>query len=157
MHDRVEDSGLLRPEPDRLAMDEIVQVKVADDVITEPTRGVRVQTVQLLELLPHLAAHSEDRKKEKFKKEREEMMTATEQLIRRRKSKAAAASDARAIERVAPADVVKPMFDVTWGPIIGILSQVLELSNDSQIIKVCLNGFIYAVLARMDQTCRKSS
>ena len=87
---------------------------------------------------------SEDRKKEKFKKEREEMMSATEQLIRRRKGKAAVSSG-RAIDGVAPADVVKPMFEVTWGPIIGILSQVLEFSNDSQSIDVCLNGFVYAI------------
>ena len=87
---------------------------------------------------------AEERKKEKFKKEREEMMSATEQLIRRRRGKQAATMKT-AIDNVAPADVVKPMFDVTWGPIIGILSQVLECSNDERSIAVCLNGFVYAI------------
>ena len=87
---------------------------------------------------------SEDRKREKFKKEREEMMNATEQLIRRRKGKANASGRSLA-DSVAPADVVKPMFDVTWGPVIGILSQILECSDDARTIAVSLNGFIFAI------------
>lgn len=87
---------------------------------------------------------ADDRKKEKFKKEREEMMAATEQLIRRKKGKAASKSIS-VTDSVDPADVVKPMFDVTWGPMIGILSQVLECSNDERSIAVCLNGFVYAI------------
>ena len=91
----------------------------------------------------------EDKKKEKFKKEREEMMTATEQLIRRnRSSRVATEAEAAAsslTDAVAPSDVVKPMFDVTWGPMIGILSQVLEFSTDARSIAVCLNGFVYAI------------
>jgi brefeldin A-inhibited guanine nucleotide-exchange protein len=90
------------------------------------------------------APTTEDRKREKFKKERDEMMTATEQLIRQRKGKSACTTKS-IIDGVAPADVVKPMFDVTWGPIIGLLSQVLECSNDERSIAVCLNGFVYAI------------
>jgi brefeldin A-inhibited guanine nucleotide-exchange protein len=87
---------------------------------------------------------AEERKREKFKMEREEMMSATEQLIRRRRGKANASEKSLA-DSVAPADVVKPMFDVTWGPVIGILSQVLECSTDERSIEVCLNGFVYAI------------
>ncbi|KAL3938388.1 MAG: hypothetical protein SGBAC_006689 [Bacillariaceae sp.] len=89
-------------------------------------------------------ASSEDRKKKKFKQEREEMMSATEQLIRRRRGKATTAEKSN-VDSVAPADVVKPMMDVTWGPIIGMLSQVLEFSTDERTIAVCLNGFVYVV------------
>lgn len=87
---------------------------------------------------------AEDRKKEKFKKEREEMMSATEVLFKKRKSRAVSAS-AQMTDSISPSDVVKPMFDVTWGPLIGTLSQVLECSNDERSIAVCLNGFVYAV------------
>lgn len=90
-----------------------------------------------------IGTSAEERKKEKFKKEREEMMSVTEQLIRRRKGKASVSKSA--VDGVAPVDVVKPMFDVTWGPIIGILSQVLELSSDDRSTAVCLNGFVYAI------------
>eukprot|EP00980_Cylindrotheca_fusiformis_P007137 scaffold1501_cov130-Cylindrotheca_fusiformis.AAC.6 len=89
-------------------------------------------------------ASAEERKREKFEKEREEMMTATAQLIRRRRGKANA-SEKNLSDSVAPADVVKPMMDVTWGPLIGIMSQVLESSSDERSIRVCLNGFVYAI------------
>jgi brefeldin A-inhibited guanine nucleotide-exchange protein len=89
-------------------------------------------------------ASADDRKREKFKKEREEMMSATEQLIRRRRGKANASEKSLA-DSVVPADVVKPMMDVTWGPLIGIMSQVLECSTDERSIEVCLNGFVYAI------------
>ena len=90
---------------------------------------------------------AEERKRENFKKERDEMMAMTEQLIRRRPGKNEKSSSAtnRFMENIVPADVVKPMFDVTWGPMIGILSQVLECSDDERSVAVCLNGFVYAV------------
>eukprot|EP00538_Stauroneis_constricta_P006079 CAMPEP_0119552528 /NCGR_PEP_ID=MMETSP1352-20130426/5482_1 /TAXON_ID=265584 /ORGANISM="Stauroneis constricta, Strain CCMP1120" /LENGTH=2147 /DNA_ID=CAMNT_0007598771 /DNA_START=318 /DNA_END=6761 /DNA_ORIENTATION=+ len=95
-------------------------------------------------------ASTEEKKKEKFQKEREEMLAATEQLIRRRPAKSRAAANGTGnndmlTDNVSPADVVKPMFDVTWGPMIGILSQVLEFSNDVRSTSVCLNGFVYAI------------
>ena len=86
---------------------------------------------------------TEERKKEKFRKEREDMVSTTELLIRRKKGKATKAENLTDI--VDPAHVVKPMFDVTWGAIIGTLSQVMECSNDKQAISVCLTGFVYAI------------
>mmetsp|Transcript_2992 Transcript_2992/g.4104 ORF Transcript_2992/g.4104 Transcript_2992/m.4104 type:complete len:1856 (-) Transcript_2992:123-5690(-) len=92
---------------------------------------------------------ADDRKREKFRKEREEMMAASEQLFRKRPGKAgekaSMAASSQLAESVSPADVVKPMFDVTWGPLIGTLSQVLETSADANSIALCLNGFVYAV------------
>jgi brefeldin A-inhibited guanine nucleotide-exchange protein len=91
---------------------------------------------------------AEERKRENFKKERDEMMAATEQLIRRRPEKTSKSSqerDSSFTENIAPAEVVKPMFDVTWGPMIGILSQVLECADDERSVAVCLNGFVFAV------------
>ncbi len=88
-------------------------------------------------------ATAEERKKEKFKKEQEDMVSATEMLIRRKKGKTTRAENLT--DAVDPAHVVKPMFDVTWGAIIGTLSQVMECSNDEQSLSVCLTGFIYAI------------
>jgi len=86
---------------------------------------------------------AEEKKKEKFKKEQEDMVSATEMLIRRKKGKTTKAENLT--DAVDPAHVVKPMFDVTWGAIIGTLSQVMECSNDEQSLSVCLTGFIYAI------------
>jgi brefeldin A-inhibited guanine nucleotide-exchange protein len=90
---------------------------------------------------------AEERRKEKFKKEREDMVAATEQLIRGRSKKVqpSGVATAKLTEAIEPADVVAPLFDVTWGPMIGILSQILECSNDERSIAVCLNGFVYAI------------
>jgi len=37
------------------------------------------------------------------------------------------------------------MFDVTWGPVMGAFSQILEQTNDNTCISLCLNGFIFAI------------
>jgi brefeldin A-inhibited guanine nucleotide-exchange protein len=68
--------------------------------------------------------------------------------VRRRQGKAqmAAGSDETKIkETIPPSEVVKPMFDVTWGPMLGILSQVLECADDDRSTAVCLNGFVFAI------------
>lgn len=93
-------------------------------------------------------ASAEERKREKFKKERDEMMAATEQLVRRRQGKARVSTgtdESKIRETIPPSDVVKPMFDVTWGPMLGILSQVMECADDDSSVAVCLNGFVFAI------------
>lgn len=91
-------------------------------------------------------ANAEEKRRERFKKERDEMMAVTQQLARRRdKNKKATRGASDLADTVAPGDVVMPMFDVTWGPMLGILSQVLECSDDDRSSAVCLNGFVYAV------------
>lgn len=90
---------------------------------------------------------SEEKKREKFRKEREEMMTASEQLFKKRSGKGSSRklSPESSIDSVSPGDVVKPMFDVTWGPLIGTLSQVLESSTNETSIALCLSGFVYSI------------
>ena len=91
---------------------------------------------------------AEERKKEKFRKEREEMMAASEQLFKKRPSKQSKANNAATAqlkESISPANVVKPMFDVTWGPLIGTLAQVLETSEDENSIALCLIAFVYSI------------
>lgn len=94
---------------------------------------------------------AEEKKREKFRKEREEMMAASEQLFKKRpveknySRKPSAESNIQVTDSVSPADVVKPMFDVTWGPLLGTLSQVLESSTNETSIALCLSGFVYAI------------
>lgn len=92
--------------------------------------------------------NAEDKKREKFRKEREEMMAASEQLFKKRPPKGSRRTSqepSTRLDRVPPADVVKPMFDVTWGPLIGTLSQVLESATNDTIIALCLSGFVYSI------------
>lgn len=94
---------------------------------------------------------AEDKKREKFRKEREEMMAASEQLFKKkpnsttRKSPKDSSTTNPITDAVSPVDVVKPMFDVTWGPLIGTLSQVLEASYDETFTALCLSGFVYSI------------
>ena len=94
---------------------------------------------------------AEEKRREKFRKEREEMMSASEQLFKKRppdkhySKKLSHGSSNQLTDSVSPADVVKPMFDVTWGPLIGTLSQVLESSSNETSIALCLSGFVYSI------------
>jgi brefeldin A-inhibited guanine nucleotide-exchange protein len=93
------------------------------------------------------AADTEEKKRERFKQERDEMMAATQKLIRQRPatSEKSSLDASKLTDSIPPGDVIKPMFDVTWGPMIGILSQVLECTDDERMVSVCLHGFQYAV------------
>lgn len=94
---------------------------------------------------------AEEKKREKFRKEREEMMVASEQLFKKRPSDKNHASKHlqevmhQLTDSVSPAHVARPMFDVTWGPLIGTLSQVLESSSNEASIALCLSGFVYSI------------
>jgi len=85
---------------------------------------------------------AEDRRRERFNKERAELLEASENLF---KSNKRMTTPTHLTESICPSDVVKPMFDITWGPLIGALSQIMEKAEDDTSIKLCLNGFVYAV------------
>ena len=94
--------------------------------------------------------NSEDKKRERFRKEKSEMMEASEQLFKKRPGKLTLKEDmspdsVQITDSVSPADVVKPMFDVIWGPLIGSLSQVLEMADDNDSVALCLKGFVYSI------------
>mmetsp|Transcript_16189 Transcript_16189/g.23055 ORF Transcript_16189/g.23055 Transcript_16189/m.23055 type:complete len:2231 (+) Transcript_16189:25-6717(+) len=105
----------------------------------------------LLETSVFFTGNLEERKRERFKKERAEIMASSEKLIKNRPSKNLSSNNSnisvstQLTESISPADVVKPMFDVLWGPLIGSLSQILEMSHDDRSIALCLNGIIYSV------------
>jgi brefeldin A-inhibited guanine nucleotide-exchange protein len=77
------------------------------------------------------------RKQEAFTKEREDIVRESEIMfsqVKRRKR----------IEYVNMGDLtdehIKPMFEVAWGPILGVYSFLLDRVDDSTIIGLCLNG-----------------
>lgn len=117
-----------------------------DDAARERAQKQIFDTSVFFEGSALFGASAEQRKRETFQKEKDEMMATTEQLMRRRpQARTTTVNEARLHEEVTPADVVKPMFDITWGPLLGILSQVLECFEDERSTAVCLNGFVYAV------------
>jgi len=86
-----------------------------------------------------------ERRRERFKKERAELVESTEKLFKKQKSSTPVVAGMNLTSSVGPRDVVKPMFDITWGPLLGALSQILEKADDHSSISLCLNGFVYAV------------
>lgn len=86
---------------------------------------------------------AEERRRVLYKKERAELVESTEKLFKKQKPGTTIENDFSS--SVNPSDVVKPMYDITWGPLLGALSQILEKAEDETSIALCLNGFVYAV------------
>jgi brefeldin A-inhibited guanine nucleotide-exchange protein len=86
---------------------------------------------------------AEERRRVLYKKERAELVESTEKLFK--KQKGGSAIEHEFTSSVDPSDVVKPMYDITWGPLLGALSQILEKAEDDTSIALCLNGFVYAI------------
>lgn len=124
-------------------------LKEDDDAREKEAQASGIES-SLFEAPAFFGTSAEERKKEKFRKEREALMAATEALFKRRPNKssadkASAAATAQMRESVSPSNVVKPMFDVTWGALMGTLSQVLETAEDENSIALCLIAFVYSI------------
>jgi len=102
---------------------------------------------------------SNDRKRyDAFNDERKEMVRVGEALFKKknrstkvflRRSPLAARDDA----------YLSPMFEVTWAPVLAVLSQVLETTDDPNLVNLCLTGFEHAIRlsCRVDNsTCRST-
>jgi brefeldin A-inhibited guanine nucleotide-exchange protein len=91
-------------------------------------------------------ASEEDKRRERFAKERETMVLKSEQLFRKRQGKTGTGKVSnQAPEYVSPTDAVKLMFNVTWSPLLGALSQVIEMAHEDSSIKLCMNAISYSV------------
>ncbi len=110
----------------------------------EDARESRKKTKQKIDIETFFGNNTKDNRRERFNKERAELVEASEHLFKKQKPLGSPAPK-HLTESICPADVVKPMFDITWGPLIGALSQILEKAEDDSSIKLCLNGFVYAV------------
>ena len=81
------------------------------------------------------------RRKEAFNDERKEMVRNGEAMFRQaRKGNAFVRNLARSSEAY-----VRPMFDVVWAPILGVLSQILETADDPAVVQICQTGIYYAI------------
>lgn len=85
-------------------------------------------------------ATTEKRKKDAFNNERKEMVKAGEALMKlnmKRHSSIFLRNTANSGDEA----YARPMFEVIWPPMIGVLSQILEMYDDSSIVQLCLDGF----------------
>ena len=86
---------------------------------------------------------SSDRKrKDAFNNERKEMVRASEAMFRQKTKRGTVfvRNSSRSDEAY-----VRPMFEVVWAPITGVISQILETYEDPVMVELCLTGFRYAI------------
>jgi len=94
-------------------------------------------------------SNAEDKKRERFARERETMLLKSEQLFRKRQTSKATTNNNKTSnpppDYISPSDAAKLMFNVTWSPLLGALSQIFEMSQDETSIKLCLSAISYSV------------
>jgi brefeldin A-inhibited guanine nucleotide-exchange protein len=92
---------------------------------------------------------AESRRMDAFNDERKEMMRASQTLFKKKHAtrgsffvKLTSALDASSAEKY-----TRPMFDVAWAPIIGVLSHVFETYGDTEpaLLTTCLDGFKHSI------------
>lgn len=85
---------------------------------------------------------TDKRRKDAFNHERKEMVRASEAMFRQKMKRGSVF-----VKNSAPTDeaYVKPMFEVVWAPITGVFSQMLEETDDEEMVGLCLLGFQYAI------------
>jgi len=85
------------------------------------------------------------RRKEAYQKEREAMVRTSEAIFRQRKRR----PDVNTPSYVSRTEItdayVRPMFEVAWGPMLSVFSQMIENSDDPKMVGLSLKGFKYAV------------
>lgn len=90
---------------------------------------------------------TDKRKQDAFSNERKEMVKEGELEFKRKlvkRSSAFVRTDSSKVNHSSDC-YIRPMFDVVWAPILGVLSQLLETFDDSTLIELCLTSFQYAI------------
>jgi len=113
------------------------------------------------------------RRKEAYQKEREAMVQASEAIFRQRKRREAEGGGAAKTNGTGggaggssgggagqapmpsvgafrspledPAQYVRPMFEVAWGPMLSVFSQTIKSSDDPKMISLSLEGFQHSI------------
>jgi brefeldin A-inhibited guanine nucleotide-exchange protein len=85
---------------------------------------------------------SDRKKKDAFNMERKEMVRVGEALIRQSKKR-----NSTFVTKVATNDesYVKPMFEIVWPPVVGVLSHLLESFDDARIIELSILAIQFAI------------
>ena len=86
----------------------------------------------------------ERRKAELLEEEREALVRESQERFRERVLGGAGGTYYRASD-VSLAEHVKPMFSVSWAPMLAVFSVSLEVSHDATIVDMCLRGFRQAI------------
>jgi brefeldin A-inhibited guanine nucleotide-exchange protein len=117
---------------DRIAAQPISITSEADKSVRKPKKDDQQSFVIF-------QATSDKLKKDAFNQERKEMVRAGEAMIKLSARRASTTfvrnSAARSDEAYA-----RPMFDIVWPPVIGVLSQLLEMFDDAVMVQMCLTG-----------------
>lgn len=85
-------------------------------------------------------ATTEKRKKDAFNNERKEMVKAGEALMKLN-TKRNGSNFIRNPTAVGVEAYSRPMYEVVWPPMIGVLSQIFEMYDDPSVVQLCLDGF----------------
>jgi len=82
------------------------------------------------------------KKKDAFNIERKEMVRAGEALIRQNKKR-----NSTFVTKVSSTDesFVRPMFELVWPPVVGVVSHLLESFDDTKIIELCIQAFQFSI------------
>lgn len=88
-------------------------------------------------------ATTDKRKKDAYKHERKEMVKAGEAMIKHSSTRRGTVFVRTSTMDDEP--YVKPMFDIVWPPLIGVLSQLLETYDDPLMVQLCLSGFQHGI------------
>jgi brefeldin A-inhibited guanine nucleotide-exchange protein len=86
---------------------------------------------------------TDKRRKEAFNDERKEMVRASEAMFKQKSTRGSVYI--RNVNSMSDEAYARPMFDVVWAPILGVLSQILETSDDQVTVDLCLISFQYAI------------
>eukprot|EP01116_Phalansterium_solitarium_P005911 TRINITY_DN1816_c0_g1_i6.p1 TRINITY_DN1816_c0_g1~~TRINITY_DN1816_c0_g1_i6.p1 ORF type:complete len:1289 (-),score=563.21 TRINITY_DN1816_c0_g1_i6:393-4259(-) len=78
-------------------------------------------------------------RKARFEKEMERTISHSKQLIKGKSKDKSIYYRAKQIEHV------QPMFSIAWGPVLAAFSVLMEHSDDSEVVRLCLDGFKYCI------------
>lgn len=76
----------------------------------------------------------------RFTKEMERTISKSKKILKDTSRK-----DKAVYYRAKQIEHVKPMFELSWGPMMAAFSVLLEHTDDPDVINLCLNGFKYAI------------
>jgi brefeldin A-inhibited guanine nucleotide-exchange protein len=92
---------------------------------------------------------SDRKKKDAFNNERKEMVKVGEAMFRQKRKNSTFVQNRQINEEI----YVRPMFEIVWPPVVGVISQLMENSEDSRVIENCLNAIHYSVVISCRLDC----
>jgi brefeldin A-inhibited guanine nucleotide-exchange protein len=88
---------------------------------------------------------ADKKKKDAFSYERKEMVKAGEALFKLRASRRKSTFVRSQAQAQSDDMYTRPMFEVVWAPVLGVISQILEVYDEPETVEMCLLCFEYAI------------